>query len=130
MVHVLQSTELSGTDATDITYLHNASENTVEVESVSLVPNIAVTANDTNYITVAVKKGIGGTAIATAKTTQITGGAAHVAGTPQSFTLSGTGSTLLIDPGGVIEVSVAKAGTGPAYAFTVAARVRDVRVAA
>lgn len=130
MVRILQSTELSGTDATDIAFIYNASENTIEIADVVLVPYIAVTANDTNYITVAVKKGVGGTAIVTAMTTQATGGAAHAAGVPQAMTISGTGSTLRIDPGECIEVSVAKAGTGPAYALAVAVMARDVRVAA
>lgn len=114
----LQSPEASGTDANDTIYIHNPYNSTFTIEEASIVPNMAVTAHADNHITTTLKDGIGGSTIAS-QTTDSDTGAAHVAGTPIPLTLSGTGTTLEIPANGVIEITVVKAGTGPAYSFVV-----------
>jgi len=121
---ILTSHELAGTDAADVGNICNAGPNSIKIEAIYLVPNLAVTANDTNYITLTVAND--GTTVATANTTAASG-AAHVEGTPQAMTITATGDSLLIEAGSVLSVDVAKAGTGPAYAFTVAVQATPVR---
>lgn len=124
--HTLSSHELSGTDAVDVGNIPNVFDEKLKVKEIWISPNLAVSAHDTNYITLTVKNN-GGNTIAT-KTTQVTGGAAHVEGTPQQMSITATGDDLIIEPGEVISLDVAKAGTGPAYAFQVFAQVELVRV--
>jgi len=111
----LSSHELAGSNADDIAYIVNPGLNPLTLKACYLSPNLAVAASDTNYITVNIKKGA--TTIATLNTT-VASGAAHVAGVPQAFTITGTGDDLVFNPGDVVTVEVSKTGTGPDYAFT------------
>lgn len=108
----LESQPVSGTNATDTAQIVNRSSNRIRVKSVDIIPKTAVSTDGSNYITTTVKKGSDTIA---SHTTNSSGGSALAAGTLKSLTLSGTGKILEIDAGGVIDVDVAKAGTGPAY---------------
>lgn len=116
---------LSGTDATALGYLYNPLGSKAVVSSITIVPAVSVSTHAANYITLTVKKGA--TTIAT-YTTNSSGGAAMTAGTPITMTISGTGLSLELAAGGVFEVAVAKAGTGPAYGFDVVAVLADTRL--
>lgn len=123
---VLQSGTASGTDAVDTLYVVNASGHTLRVLSASIVPVVSVSTHAANYITTTLKDGAGGSTIGS-HTTNSSGGTALTAGTPRAITISGTGLNLEIADGAVVEVDVAKAGTGPAYEFTVAVVCEPVR---
>lgn len=94
----------------------------VRLVSAAFVNAIAVTAHDTNYRTATVKKGAGGTAAVTPKTTQTspTGTGDLAVGDSISLALltTGGGSTDLrcLAPGEVHEVSLAHAASGVAMA--------------
>lgn len=118
-----QSPTLSGTDATDTNYAINGSAFTAKILALKIVPATSVSTHASNYITVTVKSG--STTLATF-TTNSSGGAAMTAGTVITMTLSGTGTELEIASGGLITVEVAKAGTGPAYKFSVWAGLEAV----
>lgn len=111
-----QSPTLSGTDATDTNYAINGSAFTAKILALKIIPATSVSTHASNYITVTVKSG--STTLATF-TTNSSGGAAMTAGTVITMTLSGTGTELEIAAGGLVTVEVAKAGTGPAYKFSV-----------
>ena len=112
-----------GNDTTDLEYLLNASLNTAKIKRVYLIPNVSVSAHDTNYITLTVKKG--STTLLSRATT--TAGGAMTAGTVITGTITGTGGDLERAAAGVFEVAVAKAGTGPAYDIDVVVVFEGVR---
>jgi len=118
--------KVSGTNTTAQEYIYNSLGEIAEVTGFTIVPNVAVTADDTNYITLTIAKG--GTTLAT-QNTKVTGGAAMVAGTPISMTLAAAavGTAMQLSSGGVFSVAVTKAGTGPAYDFKVVAVLRGIR---
>lgn len=118
-----QSPTLSGTDATDTNYAINGSAFTAKILALKIVPATSVSTHASNYITVTVKSG--STTLATF-TTNSSGGAAMTAGTVITMTLTGTGTELEIAAGGLVTVEVAKAGTGPAYKFSVWAGLEAV----
>jgi hypothetical protein len=112
-----------GTDATDLEYLLNASLNAAKIKRIYLIPNVSVTASDTNYITLTVKKGA--TTLLSRATT--VAGTGMIAGTVIAATITGTGGDLERGAAGVFEVAVAKAGTGPAYDIDVVVVYEGVR---
>jgi len=113
-------------DGTAVEYLVNPLDGVGRVSGFTIMPNVAITANDTNYITVTITKGV--TTLAT-QTTQITGGAAMVIGTAIEMTLGGSavGTALEIASGGVIKVAITEAGTGPAFDFKVITKFTHIR---
>lgn len=121
----LSSVELSGTDATDKAYIVNLTGHTLKVESAYIIPNVTVATHAANYITTTLNDGVGGSAM-TSHTTNSSGGSALTVGVPKALTLT-EGTVLEIADGAVVEVDVAKAGTGPAYAFSVELKCRAVR---
>lgn len=121
----LYKVTVSGTDAVDQEYIYNALGETAKITAMAIVPNVAVATHASNYITLNVKRG--STTIATF-TTNSSGGAAMVAGTPIAMTITGTGGDLERASAGVFSVEVAKAGTGPAYDFAVVATLQGIRV--
>ena len=123
MTEFTDRVKCAGTDATDAEYLLNASLNAAKIKRVYLVPNVSVTANDTNYITLTVKKG--STTLVTRTTT--VAGLGMVAGTVESMPITGAGADLERAAAGVFAVAVAKAGTGPAYDFDVVVVYEGVR---
>ena len=112
-----------GSNSTDVEYLLNASLNKGKIKRVTVLPNVSVTADNTNYITLTVKKA---STTLVSRATNVAGGG-MVAGTPIVLTLTGTGADLEQDAAGIFEVAVAKAGTGPAYDFDVVAVFEGVR---
>jgi hypothetical protein len=112
-----------GTDATDLEYLLNASLNAAKIKRIYLIPNVSVTASDTNYITLTVKKGA--TTLLSRATT--VAGTGMIAGTVIAATITCTGGDLERGAAGVFEVAVAKAGTGPAYDIDVVVVYEGVR---
>jgi hypothetical protein len=113
---------VSGTDATATLYLENKTSDKVVVQAIDIMPHLAVATHASNYITTTVTAG--GTTLVTAHTTNSSGGSAMVAGTslPFAFAATGVGTALELAAGGTLLVAVAKAGTGPAYNFSVNAR--------
>lgn len=112
---------VSGTDATATLYLQNKTSEKITVQALDLMPHLAVSTHASNYITTTLS--VSGTTIAT-HTTNSSGGTAMVAGTANALTFgaSGVGTALEIAAGGTLLVAVTKAGTGPAYNFSVNAR--------
>ncbi len=123
---------VSGTDAADTAFLHNLLADTLIVEAITLLPVVTVATHASNYITTTIETftsaGVSIGTVAT-HTTNSSGGSALTADTPKVLTLTGTGKIPEVPAGGFIKVGVAKAGTGPAYDFTVSARTRASRVA-
>lgn len=122
----LSSAPLSGTDAIDTAYITNSTGGKVRIKSIKILPKTAVATHASNYITTTVKKGVGGTTIAS-HTTNSTGGSALAVGTPTADLTSGTGTNLELAADGVLAIDVAKAGTGPAYNHQVVALVEPIR---
>lgn len=116
---------VSGTDATAQEYIYNALGETAKITALAIVPNVSVSTHAANYITLTVKRGA--TTVASF-TTNSSGGAAMTAGTPIAMTITGTGGDLERAAAGVWSVEVAKAGTGPAYNFSVVATLQGIRV--
>lgn len=77
---------------------------------VAVMPATALAANDTNYLTISVKKGAGGTSLGSF-TTQATGGQALVKGTAIDISITGTGTNLEFGPTDCLELVVADAAT-------------------
>ncbi len=86
------------------------------VTSVTFTPNASLTADDTDYATITVKKrdGSGGAAVTVATiTTKITGGSGDwTAFEPMSITLTATAADLLLLETDVLTLTVAKAASG------------------
>lgn len=80
------------------------------LKRVAVMPATALAANDTNYLTISVKKGAGGTALGSF-TTQATGGQALVKGTAIDITLTATGKDLEFGSTDCLEFVVADAAT-------------------
>jgi hypothetical protein len=82
------------------------------VDTVRFTPNIAVTANGTNYktVTVAYNDGAGGSDVTLA--TVDTSTTSWVAGTTVSIPLTGTTGNLVVPKGRALKISVAHSGTG------------------
>jgi hypothetical protein len=116
--------QVSGTNATDQDYIANCTGARVGVASLTIVPNVSVSVDASNFITLSVKKGA--TTIAT-HTTNSSGGAAMTAGTPIAMSITGTGKDVEVADGSVLSVEVAKSGTGPTYDFAVVARLEQKR---
>ena len=112
-----------GSNTTDLEYLINASLNAAKIKRVYFIPNVSVTADDTNYITLTVKKG---STTLVSRATTVAGGA-MTAGTVIAATITGTGGDLERAAAGVFEVAVAMAGTGPAYDIDVVVVYEGVR---
>lgn len=93
----------------------NLSEVRYRIAEVRLVPNIAATANDTNYASVRPYKGAGtGTPLAAARVTTVAGGAL-VAQTPETVTVTATGKDAEVGPGELIHITQAAGGSGVAH---------------
>lgn len=116
------SISVSGTDAAADVYLENLAGEKITITSLEIMPSLAVSTHAANYITTAVTAG--GVTLVTAHTNNSSGGSAMVAGTsiPFVFAAIGVGTALELAAGGTLRVQVAKAGTGPAYAFAVNAK--------
>lgn len=112
-----------GNDTTDLEYLINASLNVAKIKRIYFIPNVSVSAHDTNYITLTVKRGA---TTLVSRATTVAGGA-MTAGTVIAATITGTGGDLERAAAGVFEVAVAKAGTGPAYDIDVVVVYEGVR---
>lgn len=81
----------------------------------ALMPNVTSATDGTNYCTISVYSDTGtGTSIATAKTTNSSGGAALTAGTISSFTLTGTPTQKECTQAAPHHVDVAHAASGVA----------------
>lgn len=120
----LKSRKVAGTDATDTTYIVNPYPFKVQVLGGYIVPDTSVAVHASNYITTTVKKGSDTIA---SHTTNSSGGSALTAGTALALTLSGTVAKVYeIAAGGMMEVAVAKAGTGPAFGHQVALTVQAI----
>lgn len=92
--------------------LHDCRFRIVEVK---LVPNIASTANDTNYASVRPYKALGtDTPLAAARVTTVAGGG-FVAQTPEAVTVTATGKGTEIGPGELIHITQAAGGSGVAH---------------
>ena len=74
------------------------------------IPRGSLTAHDSTYATITIKKN-GSTTVATLATTT-TGSGNWVDGTPEAFTLSSTVSALQLAAGDVLSWEIAKASTG------------------
>jgi hypothetical protein len=79
---------------------------TLKLVRAAIMPSTAVTADDTDYLTVTLKKGAAGTELGSF-TTQITGGAELVKGTATEFTLTATGKDLEFTSSSCVELVVA-----------------------
>tara|TARA_R110000868_G_scaffold122400_1_gene324249 strand:- start:9218 stop:9595 length:378 start_codon:yes stop_codon:yes gene_type:complete len=112
-----------GNNTTDLEYAINASLNAAKIKRIYLIPNVSVSASDTDYITLTVKKG---STTLLSRATTVAGGAL-TAGTVVAATITGTGGDLERAAAGVFEVAVAKAGTGPAYDIDVVLVMEGVR---
>ena len=115
---------VSGTNATDTNYIMNPYPFKVRITAISLMPKTSVSTDASNHITTSVKKAA---TTLTSHTTNSTGGSALVAGSVKGLSITGTGTDLEIDAGGVITVEVAKAGTGPAYNHQVVCQFTPIR---
>lgn len=83
--------------------------------SLSLYPQVTSATDGTNYCTINVYQDTGtGTSIATAKTTNSSGGAALTAGTASGFTLTGTPLQLEITQAKQLHIDVTHAASGVA----------------
>lgn len=118
---------VSGSDSTDTAYLYNPYAFAVKLEELTILPTTAVATHASNYITTTVANGA--TTLGT-HTTNSSGGSALVAGTQKVISLVESGTKLEIPAGGVLAVTVAKQGTGPAYEHSVCARCIQLRAAA
>jgi len=109
---------VSGTDATADLYIENVHGDKVVVQTIEIMPSVAVSTHASNYITTTISAA--GTTLAT-HTTNSSGGTAMVAGTVLATTAhaNGVGTAMEISSGGAARIQVAKAGTGPAYGFAV-----------
>ncbi|MFZ9975322.1 MAG: hypothetical protein ACO3GM_00795 [Candidatus Limnocylindrus sp.] len=93
----------------------NLSEVRYRIAEIKLVPNIASTANDTNYASVRPYKALGtSTPLAAARATTVAGGA-FVAQTPEAVTVTATGKDTEIGPGELIHITQAAGGSGVAH---------------
>lgn len=119
---------VSGTDATDTSYIYNPFGYKIAVEAVLLCPKTTVATHASNYITGTLTANDGSTTLGT-HTTNSSGGAALTAGTSVALTFGadGAGKALEIPSGGKLTFAVTKAGTGPAYNYAVQARVYKIR---
>lgn len=115
--------KLVGSNSNDVEYLINASLNKGKIKRLYVLPNVAVTADNTNFITLTVKKA--STTLVSRATTVAGGG--MVVGTLITLSITGTGADLEQDSAGVFEVAVTKSGTGPAYDFDVVCVYEGVR---
>jgi len=123
MTEFTDRVKCAGSNTTDAEYLINASLNAAKIKRLYLVPNLSVSASDTDYITVTVKKA--STTLASRATT--VAGGALTAGTKVEMSITGTGGDLETTAGGVFAVAVAKAGTGPAYDLDIIVVYEGVR---
>jgi hypothetical protein len=83
---------------------------TLKLVRAAVMPATALSANDTNYLTLTVKKGAGGTSLGSF-TTQATGGQALVKGTAIEFALTATGKDLEFTASNCVEFVVADAAS-------------------
>jgi hypothetical protein len=98
----------------------NDGPNKVVLTALSFVPDVAVTASDTNYGTLTIK--IGATTIATL-VTDVAGGSL-VAGTPVELTMSGD---LTMAEGEVLGATKTYAGSGAVLSGIVVAQALEIR---
>lgn len=112
-------------------YIRNRLDAAIEVEAIAFMPNIGVTANDTNYRTMAAS--VGGTALFTSVTTQTspTGSGNLTAGTAVDFTLLSTAAARsarrLAAGTGVLLLNLAPTASGVAIDGVWEVRFRRVR---
>jgi hypothetical protein len=88
-----------------------------KIIKITEVPNVALTADNTDYVTRTPYCGT--TAIATAITTQISGGGALTARTPVNWTLTGNDSSCECSQAAPFNFRVAHSGSGKAYNCTI-----------
>jgi hypothetical protein len=94
---------------TDITPLVFRAPVAGSITEVKFIPDDAVTADDTDYLTVKVLSGT--TDIVTAKTTKTTGGTAMAANTDYAFTVVTAGSANVLAAGAKVEFSSVNSGS-------------------
>ncbi len=118
--------DAAAADATNRNFWRNLTAATFRVEAVQVLPDAALTANDTNNATVNLLKGASATVTTNAASKQTTVANANwVADTPVSLTLSATAANRLIAPNEILCLDIAKTGTGvvvPALGFIVQLR--------
>jgi hypothetical protein len=109
---------VSGTDANADLYVENVQGDKISIQTIEIMPSVAVSTHASNYITTTISAG--GTTLAT-HTTNSSGGSAMVAGTLLATVAGGSasGTALEVASGGTVRIVVAKSGTGPAYGFAV-----------
>lgn len=96
---------------------HNPWSSTLTITNVTIIPFAALTAHDTNYKTVAVKRRVAAGAATTVAsvTTKITGGTGDwVALTPITLTLSSTAADLVLPTLGDLTFALTHAASGVA----------------
>lgn len=108
--------QVSGTDANDDQY--GAVLRSGNIVACDLMPNVAVTANDTNKMTFSVKIG---SATLASRVTDVAGGN-MVAGTNESL---GDAVGARVNKGDVLHLDCDKGGTGPAYDCTLRIMVEE-----
>lgn len=115
-VHFLKPIADASANATyEWPMFHNSWTSTLTVTNVTVIPFAALTAHDTNYKTVALKRRVAaGTATTIASvTTKITGGTGDwVALTPITLTLSSTAADLVVPTLGDLSLSLVHASAG------------------
>lgn len=122
-----QAVKVTGpADGTAVEYFINPLDDKAKVAAFVIVPNVAIAAHDTNYITITITNGA--TTLAT-QTTKVTGGAAMDIGVAITMTLgaNGVGTALEVAAGGVLKVAITESGTGPAFDFKVYTIFRSTR---
>lgn len=82
------------------------------VVAMSESPNAAITANDTDYVTLTPTNG--SASVATARTTQATGGAGRAVGTPVNWTLVANKESLEITQAAPFKMAITHSGAGKA----------------
>lgn len=84
------------------------------IKRISITPTAGVTANDTDYATITLKKydGAGGAAVTLATLVTNVAGGSWTALVPKAVTLSATGADLVVTNNNVFTITIAKASSG------------------
>jgi len=116
-----------GTNAADVVYAYNTSGHKVRIDGLSLLPDVTVALDASNYITTTVVAPDGSTTLSTHTTESA--GSALAAGTEEELTLGAAaiGEAIEVENGEAVKFSIAKTGTGPAYDFVGVVRATVVR---
>lgn len=106
-------------------YLTNPHPYPIELKDAYIVPGAALTANDTNYAEITVKKG--STDVVTQRDTTTSDTGDWVAGTSIPLTIAQAGASLVLEQGESFVVAKAAAASGVSSTFGVVASCAPVR---